>query len=423
MRDGSVKPLPTKVNMLWNSAGSLTYLACQWLITVFVVRLSAGYDAAGMLSLAMSVTSLFSTFANYKMGTYQISDVNHENSAAEYLGFRLLTITLSFGACMVYTALTCVPQALATVALYYVFTAVDLVISTLHGVDQLGGRMDYIGKSFIMRGVGNLAVFVVVFYLTQSLNVAIVGMTLSMVAVMVVYDIPRAHNIERLGISLSRKKALFFLKTSLPAVIASVAASAIITVPKQYLAFEMGESMLGIYSSVAAPALIIQMGASYIYTPLLSIYPQLFFEGRRREFWRLLLRTVGGIVVVGVVCAIGLELIGEWALCLIFGESIAPYVYLLQPIILTTILTAFLWLLGDLLIALRNFAAYFAGNCLALAVVVPLSFLCVNTWDMNGVSFASSGACAVGIVVLLAGLLRTARRQFGEGSAGGKDAS
>lgn len=391
----------------------MTYLACQWLITVLVVRLSLGYDAAGMLSLAMSVVGIFSTFANYKMGTYQVSDVNHENSAAEYIGFRLFTTAVSFVACMIYAWLTCAYGALLTIALYYLFTSVDLLISVLHGVDQLGGRMDYIGISFILRGVGNLVSFTAVFYLTQSLNAAIVAMTLSMVLIMVVYDVPRAHNLEKLGVKLNASKTLFFLKTSLPAVLASVAASAIFAIPKQYLAVEMGESMLGIYASVAAPALIIQMGASYIYTPLLSIYPKLFFEGKRREFWRLVLRTVVGVIAVGVVCSVVLELIGEWALCLIFGSIIAPYVYLLQPIILTTFLTAFLWFFGDLLITLRNFSGYFAGNCLAFLAVIPLSFVCVQTWDMNGVSFASSAACALGIVVLLVCLLHTTNKQFG----------
>ena len=69
--------------MLWNSAGSITYLACQWLVTVLIVRLSNGYDAAGLLSLAMSVTGTFGTFANYKMGTYQISDIKHDNTTSE----------------------------------------------------------------------------------------------------------------------------------------------------------------------------------------------------------------------------------------------------------------------------------------------------------------------------------------------------
>lgn len=54
-----VKQLSVKQNMLWNTAGSMVYLVCQWLITVFVVRLSDGYDAAGVLALGMAVSNIF----------------------------------------------------------------------------------------------------------------------------------------------------------------------------------------------------------------------------------------------------------------------------------------------------------------------------------------------------------------------------
>ena len=67
-------------NMLWNSAGSLTYLALQWAITIVIVRLSSGYDAAGVLALAMTVFNIFSPLAIYRMYTYQVSDVKRENT-------------------------------------------------------------------------------------------------------------------------------------------------------------------------------------------------------------------------------------------------------------------------------------------------------------------------------------------------------
>ena len=56
------------------------YLGCQWLITVLVVRLSTSFDAAGLFSLATSVVNTFGTFANYKIGTYQVSDINRQYS-------------------------------------------------------------------------------------------------------------------------------------------------------------------------------------------------------------------------------------------------------------------------------------------------------------------------------------------------------
>lgn len=402
--------LSVKANMLWNSLGSMTYLACQWLITIVVVRLSSGYEDAGLLSLAMSVVGIFGTFANYKMGTYQISDISRENTLGEYMGFRCLTLAGSFAACMAYAWLTCASYALITVALFYCFKAVGLIIDILHGEDQINRRMDYIGKSFMLQGVSTLAAFTVVYVLTQDLNIAIVAMLVAAIGVLVLFDIPHCHRFTRVIVSLSAKKALFFLCTSLPAVIASVAASAIFTIPKQYLAVVSGDAALGIYASVAAPALVIQMGAQYLYGPLLDIFPRLFFEGDSKGFVKLLGKTVLGIIGVTVVCALILELIGGWALELLFGGSIVPYVYLLQPIFLSTAATAFLWFFGDLLITLRHFWANFAGNVTAFLAVVPLTFLCVNVWDMNGVSFAGAGACLLGVLMLLFFLVRSIRR-------------
>lgn len=405
------KQLSIKANMIWNSVGSMTYLGCQWLVTIFVVRLSSGYDAAGLLSLAMAVTGIFGTFANYKMGTYQISDINRENILAEYLGFRCFMLAVAAAACVVYAIFTCPTYALVTVILYYLFKAVGLVIDVLHGTDQQHRRMDYIGKSFILQGVSTLAAFVVVFWATQDLNLAIVAMMVAALLVLFLFDVPRAKQFERPALRLTWRKAAFFLKTSLPAVIASIAASALFTIPKQYLSISVGAAALGVYSSVAAPALIIQMGATYLYGPLLDIFPRLFFDGDMKGFGKLLGRTVLAIVGVAIACAIVLEFIGGWLLVLLFGESIAPHVYLLQPVLLSTALTAFLWFFGDLLITVRDFRANFIGNIAAFVAVLPLSVVCVDQWGMNGVSFAGAIACAIGVAVLLLFLVIDIKKQ------------
>lgn len=408
-RQHAPQELSIKANMLWNSAGSLTFLACQWLITIVIVRLSSGYDDAGVLSLAMSVVGIFGTFANYKMGTYQVSDIRHEHPLSDYLGFRCFMLGIAFVACMVYAAFTCAPSALVTIALYYAYKGVGLVIDVLHGADQLGRRMDYIGKSFVLQGVFSLASFVAMYAITQNLNASIIAMTVVMALVLFLFDRPRAARFEPVRITLRRSTAWYFLKTSLPAVIASLAASALITVPKQFLSLEFGDAALGVYSSVAAPALVVQMGATYLYNPLLDVFPRLYFDGDRTGFLRLLARTIVGIVAVALACSVLLELLGSWVLQLLFGESIAPYVYLMQPIVLMTVLTAFLWFFGDLLIAIRMFRGTLLGNVAAFVAVVPLTLVCVSRWDMNGVSFAGASASFIGVLVLALYLVYAAR--------------
>ena len=104
---GSDKVLSIKSNILWSSIGSIIGLSCQWLISVLVVRLSFGFSDAGLYSLSMSVYGIFFPIAQYRMYTYQVSDVNGENTVGEYLSFRLLTILLSLVLTFAYSLFTC----------------------------------------------------------------------------------------------------------------------------------------------------------------------------------------------------------------------------------------------------------------------------------------------------------------------------
>ncbi len=83
------------------------------------------------------------------MGTYQISDIKHEHTLGEYLGFRCFMLVVAFLCCIVYAYFTCPDYALVTVALFYLFKGVGLIIDIFHGVDQVNRRMDYMGKSFM----------------------------------------------------------------------------------------------------------------------------------------------------------------------------------------------------------------------------------------------------------------------------------
>ena len=163
------EPLSTKQNMLWNSAGSITNLAHQCLNTVFVVRLSSDYEAAGVLSLAMSVYNIFSKLAVYRMYTYQVSDVKRENAIGEYFAFRIFTCSIALTFCIVYSIATCASGTWFAIGLYACFKIVGLLIDVLHGEDQLDGRMDYIGKSLMLQGVTTFVSFCVVFGVTQRL--------------------------------------------------------------------------------------------------------------------------------------------------------------------------------------------------------------------------------------------------------------
>lgn len=387
--------------MLWNSIGSLINMVCQWFITVLIVRLSDTYEAAGVYSLAMSVYATFSQVAQYRTYTVQVSDVNGEYSPGEYLGFRVLTGSGAFALVLGYSLVTCRLSTVPAIALYFLYRFASLLIDVLHASDQLSHRMDYIGKSLILQGITSAGIFTACFGLTGNLELTLGLMAAATLLVGIVYDYPRATSLAdiRFGIKWNRAKDL--LIRCAPIVVAGIAASASPSIPRQYLSSVMGDSALGVYASVAAPVAVIQMGASYIYNPLLSYLSTSYAEKDRPGFFRLLATTFVGIAVLGVACAVGLELLGPWLLSLVYGESILAYLYLLQPLVLCAVITGLTWFINDLLIALRGFKSTLVGSLLGLGVALLVMAPVQTIFGLNGVTVTNiaSGLISSGFMM------------------------
>lgn len=388
-----------KKNIAWTSVGSMARLACNYLITIAVVRLSHGFDAAGALALAMSVSNLVLPFADFRMRTIQVTDVHGEHSTGEYLGIRILTTALSFLVGVFYAVLTCAPGALVSIILYLASSLGSSFIEGLHAVDQRHLRMDYIGRSYILQGSSSLLSFSLVLYFSNSIELACAAMAISIWSVCAFYDLPRSRQFESIIPQIDFRTALHTLVRLLPLVIAQVCSSAALTFPRQILATELGSASLGIYSSIAAPSTIVQMGATYIYSPLMGEFASRFKQGRE-EGMRLFKKTSLAIVFTSLLFSAVILLLGDQFLLLLYGNDIVAYDYLLLPAVLCTLITAFAWFFNDLLLTLRDFRGSFVGNVSSSVISIAVSFPLVRAFGMNGVSFTGMLSYALTLLVL-----------------------
>ncbi|MCR2053390.1 polysaccharide biosynthesis protein [Actinomyces bowdenii] len=401
--------LSLRTNMLWNTGGSITRLVCNYLVTIAVVRLSRGFDANGVLTLATTVSSLAIPFAEFRLRTLQVTDVTGERSSREYVGLRVLTSLIAFALGVAYSLATNGWASLGVITLYLVYSIITTFIEGFHAIDQRHRRMDYIGLSYILQGVTTLAVFCLGLWLTNSLEVAVGLMAVAVAGVAVLYDVPRTIRFEPLRPRIAWRPALAVLGSLLPLVLAQVASSAVLAIPRQQLAHDMGEGALGIYSSIAAPAVIVQMGAVYVYSPLMGEFAKAF-QSDKRAGLRLLGKTVLALIAVTALISIALLFLGRPILWLMFGDKVLPYIGLLQPTILCTLMTAFAWFFNDLLLALRDFKASFLGNAAAVLVTLAFSSIMVAAFGMNGVSWVGVAAYGTAVAVLAAFFTRDYRR-------------
>ncbi len=389
----------TLANIFYNSFGTMFYYGCQWLTTLLVVRLS-GYTDSGVYGLAMTFTAAFAILALFNTRQYQVSDVVGEYSDRTYVRSRLIAIVI---ACSICVAGLCVNHYTSyqwgVILLYMLYKCEEAWIDVYHGIDQKNGRMDYICYSYIARGVLMLASFCGVLYLTKNLVCAVGTMMITTFLVAVFYDrriaegfIPKDSKADKAAV----KKLMFAM---LPLAIVAMTNNLSISFPKYFLQMYFGDEALGYYSSVATPSMIVQVGASTIFVPLITPLADRLQENDKRGFKQILKRVAVVFFLLSILAILVSAWLGEWFLVLAFKEEIRPYVYLFIPIIVSTLMISVNACLFPVCTVLREIKGQlFVGIGGAVSSFLA-SIVFVKKYSMDGVVIALLITLAVQIII------------------------
>lgn len=398
-KQSKTAPLSTKGNTLWNAFGCLFYLGCQWLTTVLVVLLSSGYDNSGILAYAMSIGNMFASISLYKIRTYQVSDIENRFTAGNYVALRLFTITTSFLIIAAYLAFI-THNAIMVIAtlIYLLFKADETFSDVLYGIEQKNSRMDYIGKSQIIRGFASLIGFSAPLAITGSLYAAIIGMCLLCMAITTLFDVPHAKLFGPIKPSLTKKDLAALLRACFLPTIANLFATSIVSVARQQYGLLEGETMLGMYASIATPAVLIQAATNYLYSPLIGQLATALYNRGMSAYKRAYLKVLALILLcMGALVAL-LSFVGGPLLTLVYGQDIAPYTWIFPFVLLATTSIGILLYVNDSLLILRNGTAQVILNFFSIAIVALGSSALIQSNGMNGVNLIIIGSCVPSIL-------------------------
>ena len=401
------KPLSTFQNAIYNAIGCLCYLGCQWVTTVMVVRLSSSYENSGLYAFAMATGIIFASIALYKVRTFQVSDISNQFSNSSYIAFRLITILIGWFVCAVYIPIATNRQMnLITVSLLYlVFKSDESFSDVLYGIYQKNARMDYIGISQFIRGILSLIAFSAGLALTDSLPTAIISMTTSCILVTIVYDLPHARRFGSIKPIFDNSALLALAKICFFAMLASLLANSIVSSVRQYYGIVNGSEALGHYASVATPAVLIQVAATYLYSPLIGKLAA-DLKKDRGLFLKSFIKTMGMLVLVMGICVLALSLVGSSLLTIAFGNSIMPYTYLFPYVLTATAAVGLLLYCNDVLIIQRRMKQTLFCNGVAFACAVASAIPFIAFFDLNGINYSIILGCSIAILSSLFCIMR-----------------
>lgn len=403
MSKTSVKKVRTvQQNMLFNTMGSLIYYVCQWLMSVIIVRLS-GFGDAGFLSLAMSATAAPAIIGLFNVRSYQVSDMKGQYTDKEYLRSRVYTNILSVIACLAVVLYYGYSMEKAVIIMTFMaFKVVEGMADVYYGIDQKNERMDYAGISLTVRGIGSLAFFLGTFQITQSLLVSIITMSLFSLAVVLVYDrrmIERYQGKEAEENEVMRAQVKSLLITCFPLAVVAFLNNMSLTIPKLYLEQYFGEEIMGIYSSVASPTIVIQLAATTLFAPLIPPLTIEFNNGNKKNFLGGLKKFALLILAITVAALIGSKLLAHWGLVLLFGTAIEPYVYLFIPVIIISILIAINASMFSVCTLIREIKSQYIIGILGILAALAGSLTLVKEYSMDGVVWALAATLLIQILI------------------------
>lgn len=398
-------------NIIYNSIGTFTYLFCQWLITFIVVWIS-GYKTAGVFSLAMSITTTFAIFSTFNMRNYQSSDYKGYYSEKTYLHSRIFTCALSMVLMLIYCLFAGFNLfQFSCVVAYMVFKLSEALVDVLHGSLQRKWRFDIIGISYFIRGIISVAMFSLVLFFTKNLLIALISLSLGIYIFIYFYDLKKYRSeFKKLGES-SGIQIFQLIIQCIPLVIYGFLLNYYAMYPRVLANELFGTKILGYYASVATPAIIVQVAASFIFTPLINIFSEYYNEKEFKKLFITMFRVIFITLVMGALAIVFSIFFSEFMFKILFGEKILKYTYLFNGVIIVSTLTAIIWLLAMILTVSRDYFRLVFSTIIALVINVVLSKYFLNRFYLNGINYVLIISYLVQIILFLVFILNFRRRK------------
>lgn len=405
-----------------NTSGTLVYYFAIWIITMIISKVSyRSYYDVGIFSAAMSYGNIFFAVAAFGVRGFQISDINHEFSEQQYYMLRILTCVGATMACVLSAlSLGYRGDILFAITVYMIFKAIDAYSDLFYGYSQVNGHLEYAGYSMAAKGIIICVLFSLVLSAFQNLIAAMSSMFLSALIVNIYYDQRKARNL----CGLKRSSLMVFISeipgikrlfiACTPLMLNSLIMPLLLAVPRlliekiysspDYATIygpRYGTELLGIYTSVTAPTVLI---STFVSAAALPLIPASTRAWQARNKGRVMAFVFFPVIAVALCCAAGMPLVlhfGGDILRILYTAKISGYVELLVIAVITSSILACVILCNNILIAMRRMKAMLVFAIAACVTVIMFSVPVIKLWGMYGAAYTLGLAYSIELLLQL----------------------
>jgi O-antigen/teichoic acid export membrane protein len=410
---GRQKPLPQegdpdlppslKINFSWTILGNLVYGISQILLFGLISKLGTP-EILGQYTLGIAIVTPTMMFANLQLRTLQATDAGERYRFRDYFELRCLTVVVS----LVFLAVLalCGPFGSAKGGIIFLVglaKAIEAISDLFYGALQQRECLERIAKSMVYRSILSLLSFALLFYGSQSLPIACLGLVGSALFVLFAYDVrspfrffkdyqvaEQAGRLDRLqaAVKLWMRPSWPVLgelfKVALPVGVVIMLLSLCSNIPRYFIEGYWGSRDLGIFAAlsyVPISGVIVVSACGQSALPRLARY---YACGDVKRFQKLTFQLLGIALALGSTGYIGALLVGKPLLSLLYSSEYAEQSLLFSRLMLWGGLHYAASLMGSAAAAAQYFRSSLVLAAFRTLVTIVTSWLFIQHQGLQG---------------------------------------
>lgn len=374
-------------NFIWNILGT-TFNSFNSLFFMIIVTRLNGTNDAGIFTLAYSTACILYIIGVYAGRIFQVTEkekINDKEYILNRISTTLIMILVSVGFVVVKQYDIYKASIFIIICLY---KALEAFSDVLYGILQKNDLLYKVGKSFFAKAGLSLLAFLIVEIITKNLVIASSMIVLANVLIILVYDFVNVRNVIEKKQEIKSANVFRIYKTGFFIFAISFLGLYIMNAPKYAIDDYLSEHIQAIYGIIIMPATVIGLFAQFIIHPYLNTIVDFYQSGNIKEIKKLVGKIILAIAILGVICMVGVYLLGIPVLELIYGIELKEYKWNLVAIIFASTLSVIGTVYSSVLTTIRETFVQFIIYVVVTLLAIITSYILTQQFEINGATSA-----------------------------------
>jgi O-antigen/teichoic acid export membrane protein len=365
-------------NFSWTLSANLVYAISQWGILICIVRL-CDVETVGIYAYILALVSPFYLMFSMQLRGILATDSKEQFELGHYLLLRISTsliillIIVSMSILRIFSGEISILLIIITCS-----KGIESVSDLLFGLFQQKERMDYVGKSILMKGVSSFLALATVLVLTKSLVLSLLTILLIWLCLLIFYDFKNTAKLVHIKFQINWKIIGKITLTAFPLGVVMGLISLNESIPKYVIEHNVGQLLLGYFATIAyfkiaGGTVVNALGQSSI-----SRLARYYADFEYIKFLKSILTMILSVVILSIIGLVIVFMFGDLILELVYTIDYRPFHTLFLYLMIAAVIEYLGSILGYSMTAAKH---YRIQPYLYLTVIIVNLVLCVYRYS------------------------------------------